>query len=737
MRHSKFAVFATRFFHGGASIRRHRVSFTRIVTAIALLTLLRPADAQVSFPMLMSLKPIAVQVGTTTECEVSSRYTMLGTYRVTVGGTGVTAEAIPPELPEPKPGEKPKDVTKLKLKFVVAAEAIPGVREFRLLTPNGASTIGQVVVVRDSIVSENASNDTVATAQAFTLPATLCGAFEKVEDVDYWKFSADAGQFVTFHVQCQRTQDKIHDLQFHADPILFLRDAKGGLVAMSDNRFFADPFVAHRFEQAGEYTLEIRDVRYHGNSEWPYCIEVNSRPFVTGAFPKAIKPGIETRVELSGYGLPDAPTGTVLIPESMEKGMISFPVKIGGQVSNPIGFLVTDLPVTIEPTGDNNSIANATVTEVPAVIAGRIETESDLDCYVFQAKKGDKFAFEVIARRQMSNLDSYLRILSDQGNSVREIDDGRFGRLTHADSWIENWEAPTDGKFYVEIRDGLLRGGAGFEYALQITHPSPSFDLEMDTDKTQLTPGTYGTIFVRAVRKNGFAGEVQLHIDGLPAGVTATCGRILAGKGIDGCISLYAPPELKPIASDVRIWGTATHELPGVPTTSGTGAPVVTEKAILQLSANAIPYQEYYAPGGGRGHFPVETHSVAVGVSADLLAVNVSQTDIRLKPGESKKIEVTLNRAQGVKGNVSLDFLYRHLDTVYGNSLPAGVIMDGSQCKLLLTGDDSSGYITLKADKTAPPVERQLTSVMASFAINFVVKAPYFSPPIFVSVEKE
>jgi hypothetical protein len=150
-----------------------------------------------------------------------------------------------------------------------------------------------------------------------------------------------------------------------------------------------------------------------------------------------------------------------------------------------------------------------------------------------------------------------------------------------------------------------------------------------------------------------------------------------------------------------------------------------------------VPYQEYYAPGGGRGHYPVETHSVAVSVSADLLAVNLSETEIRLKPGESRKIAIKLQRAKDVTANVTLDFLYRHLERVDGNSLPEGVSMDGNQSKLLLTGSDSEGFITLKADKSAPPVERQMTAVMANFAINFVVKATYASPPVFVSVEKD
>ena len=104
---------------------------------------------------------------------------------------------------------------------------------------------------------------------------------------------------------------------------------------------------------------------------------------------------------------------------------------------------------------------------------------------------------------------------------------------------------------------------------------------------------------------------------------------------------------------------------------------------------------------------------------------------------ESKKILIHLERAKDVNANVTLDFLYRHLEQVYANSLPEGVVMEGNQSKTLLTGNDSEGFITLKADKTAPPVERQVTAMMANFSLNFVMKATYASPPVFVTVEKE
>lgn len=705
--------------------RQPRFALVAIAAFLAVHAAVEPLLAQTSYPMVMSLKPVAIQLGTTSECEVQSRYTMLGAYQVFVSGTGVTAEVVPPETPKdpPKPDAKPKELIKLKLKFTVAADALPGVREFRLATPNGASTLGQLVVVRDPVIVEAADNNTAETAQAITLPATLSGAIEKVEDKDFFKFTAEAGQSISFQVRCQRLQDKIHDLQAHADPMLTLSDTKGNVLEMQDNTYFADPFLTWHFEQAGEYLLELRDVRYHGNVYWEYCIEANSRPFVNGAFPKAVKAGTATPVELSGAFLPADAKGTISFPEGTPIGSHYAPLTVGEQITNPVPFYVTDLPTLTEPVTENNTPMSASVVEIPQVISGRIEAEADLDCFSFAAKKGETFTFEILARRHLSNLDSFIRILNDKGVALKEDDDGRFGRLTFADTYLEGWQAPADGTFTVEVRDAHLRGGPGYEYVLKITRTVPGFELQLDTDKTLLTPGLSGAIFVRVVRKHGFTGEVQLHVDGLPPGITATCGRILEGKGQDGCIVLTAAPDAGMLASDLIIHGTATH-----PQTEG--------QPPLQLSASASPYQEYYSPGGGRGHYPVETHVVSVGPPSDILSIRLSDTEIRLKPGESKKIIVTLERNSNVNQNVTLDMLYKHLDSVYANSLPEGVTIDGNQSKTLLTGSTSEGVITLKADKTAPPAEKQLGVVMANFAINFVMKATYASPPVFVTVEK-
>ncbi len=203
------------------------------------------------------------------------------------------------------------------------------------------------------------------------------------------------------------------------------------------------------------------------------------------------------------------------------------------------------------------------------------------------------------------------------------------GRVSFPDSQIENWAAPADGAYVLELRDLHLRGGPQYVYCLQTFRSEPYFLLELDSDKTILAPGTFGAIFVRVFRKQGFTGEIQLHIDGLPSGVTAQCGRILDGAN-DGCIVLQAAAKASTVAANVQVTGTAQ---------------LVIDGNSRDLAATATPLQETYMPGGGRGLYPVELHTVSVSKSLDLLAVKVTPTQMTLKPGGTQKIDITLVRA--------------------------------------------------------------------------------------------
>jgi len=687
---------------------------------LLVLSSVKPSYGQTAYPMLMSIEPAACQFGTTSEHTLKSRYGMQGAFAVQVSGTGVSGEVVP-AIEDPKADAKSKAGETLVVRFHSVADAIPGVRDVRVVTPRGVSTVGQLVLVADPVVYEKKDNDTSALAQELNLPITACGRLEKAEDVDFFRFHMEADKTFCFHVMCMRLQDRIHDLQLHADPILTIRDANGSIIATSDNELYADPLICHTFDREGDYLLEIRDVRYQGNAYWEYSIEINERPFITTSFPVGVAANHRTSLELIGYGVKAGTRIDVTTGASCGDGIQNVLAMTCESQTRAIPLVVSEQLLVAEADDQNDAIADAQSLTLPCGLNGRVGTEGDVDCFSFEAKKGDRYSFEVFARRVGSSLDSQLRILDGKGFQLQLGDDMRVGKRNYADSWIENWTVPVDGKYILEIRDLHLRGGRSYVYFVQATRSQPYFSLFVDTDKTPIAPGTSGVVYVRADKKNGFDREIQLGVTGLPPGVIAHCGRILAGKSVDGCIIFDANENAKLDAHNVVISGSS------IETTGNDNS--------AHLSSNAIIYQEIYQPGGGRGHWPVESHVIAVTAPGDLRSVIVSTTDVRLRPGEAKTIDVEIERAEGFDKNVTLEATYSHLNTIFGSTLPEGVTVDAAASNTLLTNGANKGKIVLKAAANALPVNKQQIVVMANVSLNFVMKATYGSQPIFVSIE--
>src|SRR5207248_11393526 len=118
---------------------------------------------------------------------------------------------------------------------------------------------------------------------------------------------------------------------------------------------------------------------------------------------------------------------------------------------------IADVPLEFEAEGENDKPEAAQRLSIPGGVNGRIDREGDVDCFAFEAKKGEALSVEIVARRAQSALDSHLRILDEKGKQLALNDDLRLGKRNFADSWIENWTAPADGRYTIEVRDVHLR----------------------------------------------------------------------------------------------------------------------------------------------------------------------------------------------------------------------------------------------------------------------------------------
>ena len=689
-----------------------------------------PVQAKTFYPMIYKISPCAVPVGQTLECEIGAEHNFYSPTAVMVTGSGVTGEIVPAV---PAAGAQPGPIAgseTIKVRFTVAPDAVPGIRDVRIMTTRGPSTLGQIQIVRDPLIIDDDKNNTMLTAQPITLPATVCGGLGANEDVDIYRFQVDAPAELTFNLHCQRLQRKLGPLAYHADPILTLRNSTGVVLVANDSYFGSDPLLNYRFTIPGEYFLEIRDVRYVGYRHWTYAVEIHSRPFLLQSIPAVIAPGVPTSAKVVGFNVPEQATQILAVPTDAPTGLhwISPTPWSAGQPVDPVlPVYVSRLPSVPERAVPNNTPDVAQGITGPVGIMGVIEAPDDIDCYAVDVKKDERLSFVVVARAVGSPLDSCLRILDAKGEVLLENDDfsDKTGNadcrneVTQPDSRLTNWTAPADGRFIVEIRDTHLRGGDRFTYYLEARPARPGIHLDLDSDKSILAPGTSTPIFVRGFREEGFTGPINLSIEGLPAGITAICGQIPA-SGQDACIFLKATADApRGSFANIRVLGEA--QLEGTEPT--------------RLTAVATPFHELRRDGGARYLVPVETHTVGIADALDLKSVSVIERVLALKPGETKTIEIKFERSAEFKEPVSLAAIHSQHVWTFGRCLPASVTVDESASKIRVVGDETVGTIVLKVAADAKPAEPRLIPMMVNVSVNFSLKMIFCSDPILFSIE--
>jgi hypothetical protein len=660
------------------------------------------AAAQTSYPMVARVEPIAIQAGTSGEFRISGTQNFAGATALLFAGTGLSAEITEASAPG-------KASTFVKARITAASGTEMGPRELRVVTPQGVSSVGLLVVTADPVAGEadDKANDLPATAQDLALPVVVAGAIARTEDVDWYRFHTRAGQSLSFSVWGNRLEDKIHDLQTHFDPILTLTDNRGRELAADDNALFADPRVIYRFPEAGTYYLQIRDTTYAGNASWTYALHATAGPVATSVFPMAVAPG--RAAELSALGVNFDATKAVTIdpPGESGSGLTWQPLHTDAGPTPPLGVLATDLPLATEMGEAPATPDKAPILPVPSALSGRFEQPGDVDCYLFEARKGQALVFEVVARRAGSNADPVLRVVRASGAPLVEVDDSE-GK----DPRIE-WSAPADGAFAVQVQDLHGRGGEGLGYVLLARPARPDFTLTCDPDKVNIGPGARSSIFVKLQRREGFDGPVSLSWEGLPPGVSVSPLTVPANM-TQGEMVLSAADDAPRGATLATLRGTGP----------GPDGPIV---------RLATPRQEIYLPGGGRGLYNVESLAVAVTDPSDI-TVDATPSEITLKPGESVTLDVTIRRKSGFEQPVNLAVDLTHLGGTFASGLPPGVSLKASASKTLIDAKSDRGRIVLEAKPDAPPCDRVPIAVMGHVSINFVVKTAYSSEPIYLTI---
>jgi hypothetical protein len=453
----------------------------------------------------------------------------------------------------------------------------------------------------------------------------------------------------------------------------------------------------------------VRDTTYAGNSAWGYALLGTTGPITTSVYPLAVNPGTTALLELFGKGTDASRKLSLAVPRDTKPGEPLFALSPSENAALPLPLVVTTLPISLESNDAPLAGDVGKPVKLPAALCGRLAERGDIDGFRFDASKNASYTFEVVARRAGSECDPVLKLLDSKGAVLTEVDDSPgIGK----DARIE-WKAPADGRYAVQITDLHARGGDALPYVILAEPATPDFSLFCDPDLINVGPGGRVPVFVRLTRRQGLTGAVTLDWQGLPSGISASPLTISPAMN-EGVIVIEAAKDAKRESAIVSLKGKAQ----------------VREGTIVRA---ATPLEEIYLPGGGRGHFPVQTLALAVTDPSDI-AVEVSQREIELAPGKSASVDVTVTRNPRYEQGVNLAVVLQHLGGIHGNPLPPGVKVNESLSKTLLGPKETKGKIILEAASGAGACDKVPITVMGHVSINFVVKTAYCSAPILLTV---
>lgn len=371
----------------------------------------------------------------------------------------------------------------VEIEVEVAPGVEAGVRELRLETRGGLSNPLRFVVGSLPETSERESFRAEEPDLVLTQVPVVVNGQILPGDVDRFHLTALRGQRLRVTAAARSL------VPFLADAVpgwfqatLTVLDATGReLVFCDDSGHEPDPGLVFQAPADGDYVIEIRDALYRGREDFVY------------------------RLRVEDPGAADEP---------MERP------RTAGSAREVPEVELNDSP------GDAQGLI------LPAVVRGLVARPGDLDHFVFSGRAGDEVVMEVEARRSHSPVDALLRLLDGSGEVVAWNDDHPDpapGLLTHdADPYLRV-RLPHDGAFVVQVSDAQHAGGPRHVYRLRVGPPQPDFLVAVTPSSLSVPAGRTVALGVHVVRRDGFAGGIDLRIEG-PQGFLLGGGHVPEGR---------------------------------------------------------------------------------------------------------------------------------------------------------------------------------------------------------------
>ncbi|MCY2963785.1 MAG: PPC domain-containing protein, partial [Planctomycetota bacterium] len=503
---------------------RARVGLFLPAFALGFCVISSAVQAQPAIPAISSTSPQAAPPGQTIDVKIRGG-NLAGPTQL---WTGFPAEVtLPTDLAGN--GTNAAEVTyRLKL----PADAAVGIYGVRVATPQGISNLKLFAVDDLPSVAQVRPNQVLANAQAITIPAAVDGYVDNLSR-DYYKFTGAAGQKISIEVLARRLGSPL-------DSMVRLLDAKGRELAYSDDALGlgSDSMISYTLKEAGDYIVEVRDIRFQGGGNFLYRLRIGDFPCVTVPYPMGVQRGAPAQVTFAGKSVDGVQPVPVALPADSPFAYLPLGAKANGAKSSGFGVVSvgsTPEAMEVEP---NNEQAQATRVPVEASLNGRFDAPGDIDRFIFTAKAGTRYVFTAVTRQAGSPCDLFLRLLKTDGAEVASADD-----VGTADGIID-YTFPADGDYTLVVEDLHRRGGTEFAYRIAVAPFSEKFELSATADTLNIPAGGLASITINAVR-GSFGGPIELSLVDAPEGVVAT--PTVIGPGLATTVlTVVAAPNVAP-----------------------------------------------------------------------------------------------------------------------------------------------------------------------------------------------
>lgn len=599
----------------------------RSTLGLSLLVSAAPLAAQA--PSITSTAPQAVAPGKSTDVVIGG-----GSL---VGITGIWTSFKCDAVPSPDEKDNGKNAARFVYRMNVPADVQVGVHGIRVSTDKGVSSLRMLLVDDLPSIAQAAGNTTLSGAQAVQPPIAVDGVVANLSR-HYFKFSAAAGQLLSFEVVARRMGTAL-------DPVIRILDANGRELAYSDDApgLSGDAQLAYKFEAAGEYIAEVRDIQYRGGAPYNFRLRIGDFPCIAVPYPMGVKRGTTAEVSFAGSDVDGVQPTKLTVPNDPMLDWVTVGAKRANGKSSGFAVLsVGDADESLEQE-PNDAQDKATRVNLGSGLNGRLQQAKDEDRFVFAAKKGQKFTFSAVTRQQGSPADLILQLLKADGGKVGENEDSGTNDavLTYAFS--------ADGDYTLVVRDLHRRGGSDMAYRIAVEESKPGFALAASAQTLNIPSGSTEMVTVTSVR-SGFNGPIWLAVEGLPDGFS--CTPTVLGPGINSVVLTVNSPANAPAGKimPARVVGKATI---------GTAefAAVASITAALKGASNNTPYPT-----------PVLDRAVAVGVSpAKQIKFRIEPAQVVFGPSLSNKVKVIVEREKGFDEVINFKL------TPEKNGLPGGV----------------------------------------------------------------